>query len=218
LITADRELVPDDPWGYRDALIAEFAERAIYPEGVDQLSEDTLMWRPPTRFMESINALHFSNLRFAGDPSLPAGEAELIRQAEALWAFVTRPHLAEEFGLAEAGVDGAEPAVVQSIRTARRAGPDGQVLFDIVAELTQRRAVTDPAHGNIGAKFFGGCTLIVGPEGDIRYSIAKSIRSRRRLARQLDFQRQSGFWAERDGRYAMRQYAHLLAHGAGSGG
>src|SRR6266516_644746 len=68
LVTADRELVHDDPWRYRDSLIAAFAERAIYPEGVGQLSEDALCWRPPSRFLGPIIALHFSNLRFAGDP------------------------------------------------------------------------------------------------------------------------------------------------------
>ncbi len=212
LITADRELVPADPWSYRDALIAAFAERGIYPDGVDQLAEDTLAWRPPSRFIEAIGALHFSNLRFAGDPSLPAGEVELTRQAEAVWAFVSRPHLVDEFGLSMPGVDGADPCVVQSVRTSRRVGPDGQVLFDLVAELTQRREVRDPVKG-MAAKFFGGCTLIIGPEGDIRYSIAKHIHSRQRLARQLAYQRESGFWLDKTGRYAMADHAHMLAHG-----
>jgi hypothetical protein len=211
LITADRELVPDDPWGYRDSLIAAFAERGIYPDGVDQLSEDSLCWRPPTRRVEPITALHFSNLRFAGDPSLPAGETELVREAEALWEFVSRPHVAEEFGLSVPGVDGAEPCTIQSIRTARRVGPDGQVLFDLVAEVTQRRRVVDP-DTSMEAKFFGGCTVIVGPEGEIRYIVVKRIQSRDRLAKQLAYQRDSGFWSKTDGRYAMRDYAHSLAH------
>ena len=74
LVTADRELVPDDPWGYRDSLIGAFAERGIYPGGVDQLSEEALLWCPPSRYLEPIDALHFRNLRFAGDPSLPAND------------------------------------------------------------------------------------------------------------------------------------------------
>jgi hypothetical protein len=209
LITADRELVPDDPWNYRDSLIAAFAERAIYPHGVDQLSEDTLRWRPPARFLEPIAALHFSQLRFAGDPSLPAGEPELIRQAQALWDFATRRHVLEEFGLSPEGVDQAEPCVVESIRTARRVGPDGQVLFDLVAELTQRRRVTD---ANAQAKFFGGCTVIVGPEGDIRYIVSKNVRNNDRLGRQLAYQRDSGYWSAEDSRYQMKDYAHVLAH------
>ena len=211
VITADRELVPDDPWGYRDALIDTFAERGIYPDGVGQLSEDALCWNAPSRTFEPILALHFSNLRFAGDPSLPAGKDELRRQAEALWDFVTRPHVAEEFGLAPAGVDGAEPCLVDSIRTARRVGPDGQVLFDLVAEVTQRRKVIDPETG-LEAKVFGGCTLVIDPEGEIRYAIIKRTLSQGRLERQLRYQRSSPWWERTDGRYRMRGYTHRLAH------
>jgi hypothetical protein len=211
IITADRELVPEDPWGYRDALIDAFAERGIYPEGVGQLSEDALCWSAPSRTFEPILGLHFSNLRFAGDPSMPAGKDELRRQAEALWEFVTRPHIAEEFGLAPPGVDGTEPAVVDSIRTARRVGPDGQLLFDVVAEVTQRRLVIDPETRR-EAKVFGGCTLLVGPEGDIRYAILKHTRSQRRLARQLEYQRSSGWWEDDGGRYKLRGHMHHLAH------
>jgi hypothetical protein len=213
LITADRELVPLDPWGYRDALITAFAERGIYPEGVDQLSEDSLNWRPPSRYVEPIAPLHFGNLRFAGDPSLPAGKEELIRQAEALWEFVTRPHVAEEFGIAPAGEGGAEPCLIQSIRTSRRVGPDGRVLFDLVAELTQRRMASDPVTG-ASAKFLGGCTVIVGPEGEVRYIISKNVRNDDRLRRQVAYQRESGFWSSEHGQYKMRGYAHALVHQA----
>ncbi|HEX2725951.1 MAG TPA: hypothetical protein VHN20_09050, partial [Beijerinckiaceae bacterium] len=44
LITADRELVPDDPWGYREALIDAFRERGILPSGVTALDEAALVW------------------------------------------------------------------------------------------------------------------------------------------------------------------------------
>ena len=212
LITADQELVPDDPWGYREALIDAFAERGIYPEGIGQLAEDSLRWNAPSRTFEPIAGLHFSALRFAGDPSLPAGPDELIRQAEALWAFVTRPHVAEEFGLSPPGIDGVEPCVIESVRTARRVGPDGQVLFDLVAELSQKRRITDPQTG-LDAKFFGGCTLIIGPEGEVRYSIVKRVSSRSRIECQLQYQRESPWWVKADGRYRMKGYAHRLAHG-----
>jgi hypothetical protein len=214
VITVDRDLVPDDPWGYRDALIDAFAERGIYPEDVGQLSEDALCWNAPSRTFEPILALHFSNLRFAGDPSLPAGKEELRRQAEALWEFVTRAHVAEEFGLAPAGANGAEPCLVDSIRTARRVGPDGQLLFDQVAEVTQRRRVIDPETG-LESKVFGGCTLIIDPEGAIRYAIVKRTLSTRRLDRQLRYQRASPWWERADGRYRLRGYTHRLAHHLG---
>ncbi|MFN8058043.1 MAG: hypothetical protein U0Q12_12835 [Vicinamibacterales bacterium] len=210
LVTADRELVPDDRWGYRDALIGAFAERGIYPPGVNQLTEDELCWRAPTRFIEPIADLHFSQLRFAGDPSLPVDEEEAVRQAEALWRFVTRAHVAEEFGLAPPGAE-VEPCCVESIRTSRRIGPDGHVVFDLVAEVTQRRHVVDPVTG-ARAKFFGGCTVIIGPEGETRFIVSKNVNNRERLERQLTHQRESGLWEVVEGRYRMRGYANELAH------
>jgi len=211
VVTADRDLVPDDKWGYRDALIDAFADRGIYPPGVQQLSEDCLSWQPPSRFLPRIPGLHFADLRFAGDPALPASEDELVRQAEALWDFAVRPYVCEEFGLLPIGSDGVDPPVVESIRTSRRVGPDGQVLFDVVAEITQRRQIVDPETGKQG-KFFGGCTVILGPEGEIRYLISKNINDQQRLEHQLKFQRTSGFWVVDGDRYKMSGYSHQLVH------
>lgn len=45
LITADAELVPDDPWRHRVAFIEAFRERGIYPTDVRSLGEDSLCWR-----------------------------------------------------------------------------------------------------------------------------------------------------------------------------
>ncbi len=212
LVTADHELVPNDSWGYRDELIRAFAEHGIYPPGVSQLSEDSLMWRPPERPMPAVHALHFANLRFAGDPSLPAGRGEVERQAHALFAFITMPHLADEFGLASGSESGVQECCVESIRTSRRVGPDGQVLFDLVAEVTQRRVVSDPRTG-IATEFLGGSTLIVGPEGEIRYVISKNVSNAERLARQLAYQRESSqYWATEGGAYRSRGDTHELAH------
>jgi hypothetical protein len=42
LITADYDLVPDDRWAYREALIDAFRLRRIYPPYVTNLSEESL--------------------------------------------------------------------------------------------------------------------------------------------------------------------------------
>lgn len=47
LITADYDLVPDDPRDYRVAFIEAFRKWGIYPRDVRTLSEDTLRWRSP---------------------------------------------------------------------------------------------------------------------------------------------------------------------------
>jgi hypothetical protein len=215
VITADASLVADDPWGYRETLIACFARRGIIPEGVSHLSEEALLWRPPSRPLPPIPQLSFADLRFNGDPSMPASAGELERQARALGAFVTQRQHCAEFGLMPVDVAaGVDPARVQSIRTARRVGPDGQVLFDLVAEVTQRRTVTDPQTG-ARVKFFGGSTILIGPHGEVRLVISKNIRRQERLDRQLAFQRDSSFWTMKDGRYLLSGEALPIAHAQG---
>ena len=102
------------------------------------------------------------------------------RQATALGRTVTDKRYAYVFGLAGES-PGADPPVIESIRTARRVGPYESVVFDLVAEVTQCRLVD-------GVRIFGGSTIIVDPEGRVRYSIAKNVMSKRRLEAQRDFQ------------------------------
>lgn len=48
LITGDWELAPDDPHGYRIAVIEAFRRRGIYPREVRTLAADALLWQKPT--------------------------------------------------------------------------------------------------------------------------------------------------------------------------
>ena len=63
VITADHELVPDDPWGYRETWIDSFRKRGIYPRDVAFLAEDALLWEPPCRALEPIARLSFAELQ-----------------------------------------------------------------------------------------------------------------------------------------------------------
>src|SRR5262249_32730884 len=47
LITADSDLVPSDPWGYRVAIAESFRRRAIFPKYLATFGEETLLWRGP---------------------------------------------------------------------------------------------------------------------------------------------------------------------------
>jgi len=222
MITADRDLVPDDPWAYRETLIDAFAARGIYPEDVEHLSEDALVWRPLPCSVDAVERLSFAQLRFAGDPASPASAGELREQACALGDIVTRPDLITLFGLAasyDSRLDGGaiELPVVQSIRTARRVGPDGQIVFDLVAEVTQTRYVRDPITG-AEVEFAGGCTIILGPAGEFRYVILKSVLNRKRLERQMEYQRMTAFCERRGSRLqAIADPLRLLHRGRTTG-
>jgi hypothetical protein len=186
MITADYELVPDDDLGYREALIEGFRKYDIFPNDVTNLSEDALLWRASDQPIPPEPELAFDKLQFSGDPARPAGEAELVRQARALGGLVADPQYAMAFGLCpDSNIEGdtLDLPVIHSIRSARRVGPDGQVVFDLVAEVTQRRQVR--AHAGIsGFDFYGGSTVVLDPVGTVRYVIRKSLSANDRLARQ----------------------------------
>ena len=178
LITADHALVPDDPWSYREALIDAFRIRGIYPPDVDSLSEDSLLWREPVRSVPPWPPLSFAQLRFSGDPANPADARELRRQACALGRLITQAGNHELFGLIDpTRADWKDAGVtlpsVESIRATRRVGPDGQIVFDLVAEVIQRRTARAPEGGAF--PFYGGSTILIGPDGRIRYTINKRL-------------------------------------------
>jgi hypothetical protein len=191
IITADRDLVPDDPWAFREAWIDAFRRRQIYPQHVTSLSEDALLWRPAATPVPPIVGLSFAKLQFEGDPGRAAGARELHRQACALGAAMASLGHPEAFGLARPGDpalrgDRLELPCVHSVRSSRRVGPDGQVVFDLVAEVTQRRIVS-ARDGAPSFDFYGGSTIIIGPRGEVRYVISKSVLNEERLRRQRAF-------------------------------
>jgi hypothetical protein len=213
MITADRDLVPDDQWAYREALVDAFRRRAIFPDDVDHLSEDALIWEKPAKPL-TIPALSFAELKFRGDPQNAASGEELVRQASALGKVITQPDLMSEFGLAdpdEARKKGmqVESPCIESIRSARRVGPQGQIVFDLVAEVTQTRVVKDEL---AQWEFYGGSTVILGPNGEVRYVVRKRIDNDVRLERQREFMTGSGqrYWNAEGGRMAMAD--NLIQH------
>lgn len=219
LITADHDLVPDDPWAYREALIDAFLRRQIYPRHVSTLAEDALLWRPTLRAMAPIGQLDFGSLRFDGDPACAASANELMRQARVLGEYATRPEHLREFGLAAAGspdLCGAHAGLpeVTSIRAARRIGPDRQIVFDLVAEIVQR-CVMPATSAHAAYELVGGSTVILGPEGEVRYVISKSAVACDRIARRqrfMDSPQGRKFWSIVNDRYEMAAPLFQMLH------
>src|SRR6266566_8216599 len=207
LITADYDLVRDDDLGYRLAIVEAFRQHGIYPLDVRSLSIDNLRWQEPTdpnfhpRVLPVLqklrNMLHEWNLSGRREEVY-----ELFRQARAElhdWLKSTARDLQDVLGL-----DLRKPDAkfeVHSLRPARRVGPDGELLVDLVIEITQQKAgyfdldIQDQVEsGSLNPTpqadfiFRGGCSLLVDPlNSKVRYCIVKNILSAHRLARQRQF-------------------------------
>lgn len=185
LITADHDLVPDDPYAYREALIVAFRRRRIYPPGVAALTEDALLWKPVPAALKLEGGagvlLHGPGRSFDAE--------ELVRRAELVGEMVCAD--LDQFGLAapddtELQEFEVDLPTVESVRSVRRVGPDGQLAFDLVAEVTQR--CRDPGGQGLPAvEFHGGATIILDAQGRVRLVVTKSVKNKRRLADQRKY-------------------------------
>src|SRR5207253_718105 len=161
LITADADLVPDDPYNYRVAFVESFRKRGIYPLDLDTLSVDTLRWQGVDLFEP-----------FKKDPTtervlkaqLKKLRDQLKRYADICFYLPTREELYEEtnkqlvllkqtlkdifsdlsaeprkqFALL-IGVDPDLSFEIGEMRRSMRVGPDGQHKPQIIIAVTQSR-------------------------------------------------------------------------------
>ena len=100
------------------------------------------------------------------------------------------------------GVMQASPPRVQSVRVARRATPDGRVIFDLVGEVTQ--SCTVQRKGDV-FDMNGGTTVVIDPEGEVRYAIFKRFGSEARQERQHAAMRGplARFWKKSGRRFSL---------------
>lgn len=187
LITADYELVRDDPLGYREAFVLAFRRFGITVPHVPDLSEESLRWQPPHSEALYIDALRFQELRLTlahGLCEWPEDGVSAKRAAHALCATICTPRHGRAFGLMPPG-EGIEPPKLISLRTLRRISPDQDVHFDLVGEVIQKRRVAE-------GWFLGGSTILIGPDGEVRYAVCKHIDSGERLEEQRAWLRTQG--------------------------
>lgn len=216
LITADGDMEARDKWGFREALMRSFRRRDIFPDHVRFMTEDAVRWQSPQGLLR-IPELAFGRLRFDGDPGRPSTARELQRRAHALGRFVTDPAHARVFelvapaGRLPKGIVQAPPASVESVRVARRVAPDGRVVFDLVAEVTQ--TCTAEHKGEL-FEMHGGCTVVIDPQGAVRYAIFKRFTSENRRARQHAAMRGPlrSLWTKTGRRYAEHRDLLRLVH------
>jgi hypothetical protein len=179
LITADFEVEPDDPLGYRAALVDAFSARGIYPAAVRSLSEEALLWH---------RAEVPADLRCEGlDADLSRPETAQ-RNAVRLREFV-RDH-ARVLGLSATAPINLRR--VQSIAS-HRVDAHGSVRPEFHVQLEQRRVEPlDPDAPEEGTFVFrGGATAVLDHAGRVRYLIGKGIDDQARLRRQRDYLRET---------------------------
>ena len=183
LITADREMVPDDTWGYREALVLAFRRYGIKVNSVRDLSEPALLWCAPDVAIRAIDELAYQNLKPPAHPAEDVDDKTRRERADAIGKLVSQPLCAKHFGLRHVTTDTREieRPVVQSVRTVRRVSPDRHIRYGIVAEITQRKRVQLSERRSYW--FYGGSTVVLNDQGVVRYSIAKWVDSEDRLER-----------------------------------
>jgi hypothetical protein len=198
LVTADFEINPDDEWGQRAALIEGFRQRGIYPDGVGSLAEESLRWNSAEASVPAfqdnlshllpqlllIEARRFTKL--STDPRLAGRETsvrppggsddddvnpstqvyKLMREALITYA---------QTNAAALRLDPSLSVFVPTPNAVFRTAPNGQLLIELVAQVVQtdHRKDDDPTYGGLPVR--GGCTLIVGVDGVVRYVISKPL-------------------------------------------
>ena len=194
LITADTDLVPDDPLGYRIAFVEGFRRRGIYPRFVRNFSPESLCWQKPEIKLDLGEAL--AKMKLGWDLNVDRRNAyhcsEENARILAVWlkdAQGIDPAL-ESLGLyrdpkrvsPDVGKGELSGIEVHSVRPVRRVGPDNQQQLGLVIEMTQ--SWIPPK----GSRFRGGCTLVLDLETrQIRYAVRKRVANPERIVQQKSF-------------------------------
>ena len=193
LITADRDLVPDDDLGYRVAFLQAFRRRGIYPESVRSLSTESVCWGSPELDLKIDEVLRNMSLTWDRQAQRKRAYHSSKRNAfkfhKWLKEKITKEQalslgFSHEETLQVGNVQGTLSRFeVHSVRPVRRVGPDGQQKLDLVVEITQSWSPPGTTY-----KYRGGSTLIIDLEQRrIRYVVRKRVGHPRRISNQQGF-------------------------------
>lgn len=204
LLTVDREVVPDDRYGYRDALLSNFAAFGISPSKRADVDGSWLRCDEEMIYSRT----HFDSM---------------LRDNEEVFRFVWENRKALEIG--DIGY-----IEVQSVRPSTRIAPDGFVLRETIAEYVQVLTVTA---GELRQDFkvdvpeeiefwrslrlLGGGTLVFDEYGQLKYQIANHLMNdrsdKKRQGERLTYLWKQGFLDRKKDRAGYFSALHLARSG-----
>ncbi|WP_248313315.1 hypothetical protein [Bosea sp. F3-2] len=204
LLTVDREVVPDDRYGYREALLSNFRDFGIDPSARADIDGSWLRCDDEMIYSRT----HFDSM---------------LRDNEEVFRFVWENRKALNIG--DIGY-----IEVQSVRPSVRIAPDGFVLRETIAEYVQVLTVTagelrqdfkvdvpDDIEFWRSLRLLGGGTLVFDEYGQLKYQIAnhllKDRGDKRRQGDRLAYLWRQGFLDRKNDRAGYFAALHLARSG-----
>jgi hypothetical protein len=196
LLTADRELTPDDSkYHYRQKLVESFADYGMHPASKGEKDEPGV-WEPPKANL-NYDRVHFEPMQ---------------RDPDEVFRFIWENRASLELN---------EDAFtkVQSVRPCQRIGSDGFALRETVAEYVQMMNITASELKGLRIKIpkgmaldtaitlYGGGALIFDEYGKLKFHVHNSVLNRERQSRRLEYLYRYGFF--KPGSSALRRFSAL---------
>lgn len=203
VITADRDMVPDDKHGYRSAIIDAFRSRGIVPGGAASYSEESLLWQPPEIDENGVppvcTGLDFDVWRSENEDQRQAHEKN---NAIVLHSFA-------DHNRAMLHLSPSLPIEPHTFHVVNRVGVDGKILPDVVTELIQRRVVPTDPDDPVSPKFnfLGGTTVILAKGGKLRYAIYKPVGEEKDDAHNARLKQQRDYLTSSEANISSAAYA-----------
>jgi hypothetical protein len=187
IVTADRRLVPDDELNYRGTLLAAFKDFGIVPPPHHMLDEDGLVAPAPKAPPQSSRSrdvppdgIRYEHLNFAA----------LRNSPEEVFTFIWN-------NSAALGIDVRLATRVDRVIASSRAGIDGLIVTEILADYTQWIGTTGshlpagmrPPEGlshDANVEMWGGGVLVFDQFGRFRLHQRKPVLDVRRQQQRLD--------------------------------
>jgi hypothetical protein len=202
LLTIDHEVVPDDSkYGYRHALLANFADYGIKPA---RHADKGGVWRRCNTEM-IYSRTHFDSM---------------LRDKEEVFRFIWENRQKERLDINEDGY-----IEVESVRPCSRIAPDGFILRETVAEYVQILTLRVEELAAFGIKappemlkkptrfrrvrLFGGAALIFDEYGKLKYQIRNRLEDADRQQKRLAYLWETGFFEQSAEDAAKTHFAEL---------